>query len=113
MANYSEFFGEPWPSGICDEGTQVPTPVGDLCLLCDEPIADGDRGSFMGRGVRDLVAIMAPVHRECSFREVMGGIGHLEDHERWCLIEHDPDGGRTRRQSSLEVWDWVQLHGMP
>ena len=42
------YFGEPWPSGVCDNGIQVPTPVGELCILCGTPIQDGDQGSFMG-----------------------------------------------------------------
>lgn len=100
------FFGEPWPSGICDDGTRVPTPVGELCQWCEEPIEQDDQGSFIGTkdGPR-------PVHRECSFRMVMGGIGHLEDHARWCVQEHDPDGGRTPRQSAIEVWEWYQKNG--
>jgi hypothetical protein len=51
----------------------------------------------------DQVA-MNPVHKECGFRAVSGGIGHFEDHHLWCQTRHDPDGGRTRRQSALEVW---------
>ena len=47
---------------------------------------------------------MNPVHKECGFRAVSGGIGHFEDHNYWCQTVHDPDGGRSVRQSSLEVW---------
>lgn len=104
------FFGEPWPSGVCDEGTQVPTPVGEKCALCDEPVEEKDQGSFMGIWEQSG---LAPIHRECSLRSVFGGIGHLEDHTFWCGNMHNPDGGRSYRQSSLEVWDWLQEHGVP
>lgn len=51
-------------------------------------------------------------HRECMLRTVLGGIGHLEDHQHWCNEMHDPDGGRTFRQSALEVDAWVHKHGV-
>jgi hypothetical protein len=103
-----EFFGEPWPSGVCEGGTQIATPVGKFCLLCEESIEKSHQGSFMF----DVTGAVCPVHRECSLRSVVGGIGHLEDHHRWCQHEHDPDGGRTYRQSALEVWQWVMQHGI-
>ena len=32
---FGTYFGEPWPSGVCDEpAVQVPTPVGEDCELC-------------------------------------------------------------------------------
>jgi hypothetical protein len=69
------------------------------CQLCGEPVEPGDDDVHP---VRPGVA-----HRPCLLRSVVGGIGHLENHARWCLIEHDPDGGRTYRQSALEVDEWV------
>lgn len=100
------YFGEPWPSGICDEGTRVPTPVGEKCALCDEEIQPDDQGSFMGAWP-DRPAL-APVHRECSLREVLGGIGHHRDHDYWCHEMHDPDGGMTYRESALAVWELLR-----
>jgi hypothetical protein len=44
-------------------------------------------------------------------RTALGGIGHLENHAYWCKEMHDPDGGRTLRQSALEVDEWVHRHG--
>ena len=94
------FFGEPWPSGICEEGVQVDSPVGEECELCFVPIAEGDRGTFMGR----ITGQLGPVHRECSLRSVLGGYGHHVDHDHWCTGQHDPDGGLTYRASALAVW---------
>jgi hypothetical protein len=73
----------------------------NACALCDEPIVDG------ATGMSELA------HRECLLRSVIGGIGHLEDHAHWCLDMGDPDGGRTYRQSALEVDVWIAQHGMP
>ena len=100
MRTFDSFFGEPWPSGVCEGGRQVETPVGEPCAFCLEPIATDDQGNFVGLASGGL----APVHRECSFRSVIGGIGHHLDHAYWCKQRGDPDGGRTRRQSALEVW---------
>jgi hypothetical protein len=99
-----------WPSGVCDDGTQVPTPVGELCANCDELIEPGHQGSFMGNGVWPERPALVPVHKECALRAVVGGIGHLRDHAYWCLQEHDPDAAMSYRQSSLAVWDWAVSH---
>lgn len=75
------------------------------CLHCDEPVADTD-DYLLTPVIRAVGSVtIERGHRECLFREVYGGIGHHEDHEFWCLTMHDPDGGRTRRQSALEVWE--------
>jgi hypothetical protein len=73
-----------------------------LCQLCGELINDLDND------VR--VVLPGVAHRACLLREVVGGIGHLEDHARWCVVEGDPDGGRTYRQSAIEVDEWVASH---
>jgi hypothetical protein len=104
---YRTFFGEPWPSGVCEDGVQVPTPVGKPCAFCDEAIGGDDRGSFIGAEDGP-----APMHRECSLRSVRGGIGHLTDHAYWCGQKHDPDGGLSRRESALRVWNWVIDYGL-
>jgi hypothetical protein len=78
--------------------------VGGLnCGLCDEPILDGEPLS----PTHGLV-----MHQECGLREVIGGIGHLIDHARYCRELHDPDGGFTYRQSARLVQMWVEIHGV-
>ncbi|MBA0085442.1 MAG: hypothetical protein HRJ53_10635, partial [Acidobacteria bacterium Pan2503] len=101
----TQFFGEPWPSGICDEGTQVDTPVGEHCELCGEPVQAFEQGTFLTVMEGDsgtLTARLAPVHRECSLRNVLGGIGHLQNHAVWCGLKHDPDAGYSYRESALK-----------
>lgn len=77
-----------------------PAPWDKVCELCGEPPDKGSRNERMNNGT-------AWAHRECLLRMAMGGIGHLEDHNYWCLELHDPDGGRTYRQSALEVDEWL------
>lgn len=79
------------------------------CGLCTEPIEDG-----LGTGeVFRLGGVPSGLaHQECMLRSVMGGIGHQEDHEYWCKGEgNDTDGGRTYRQSALEVFALYQKFG--
>lgn len=77
------------------------------CPLCDETVDPEAQGQAIGtpEGLRFA-------HRECLLREVLGGIGHLTDHARWCNGEHDPDGGSSRRESALAVDAWVHEHGV-
>lgn len=110
---WETYFGEPWPSDICENNIQVPTPVGDPCVLCTEKINDGDQGTFMGAIPANGKPHYGPVHRECSLRAVIGGIGHLENHDYWCNEKCDPDGGCSYRASAVMVWHWVQVRGFP
>lgn len=87
-------FGD-WTAPITDGLRQVPTPVGELCVYCVEAIEQGDHGAIMAIG---------PHHKECAYREVIGGIGHYVSHDRYCLGELGTDAGLTRRQSALLVW---------
>jgi hypothetical protein len=102
------YFGEPWPSGICDDGVRVAVPVGRSCALCQTDVVGSDRGSFVGIAEPPY---FGPVHRECSLRSALGGIGHLQDHAIWCVQKGDPDAGLDYRQSALAVWEWVAVHG--
>ena len=73
------------------------------CGLCGEEILPGQRA---------IGPVNLPMHRECSLREVLGGIGHLVAHEYWCLQKHDPDAGLTYHQSALLTDAWVHVMGV-
>jgi hypothetical protein len=89
-------FGE-WNAPATDTAERIETPVGEPCIYCDGPILPGDSGgiNFTGQAL----------HKECNLRTVVGGIGHLVDHAKYC---HDlgPDAGLSSRKSSLLAWDW-------
>jgi hypothetical protein len=69
----------------------------EVCALCSEPIEHDD----------ELAPIInMVVHRECSLRSVLGGIGHLIDHAHFCHGK-GPDAGLDYRTSALMVDVWV------
>lgn len=90
-------FGE-WDAPVTDgdDVMWVDVPVELACMYCDQRFVAGDNGAVMPNGFAQ--------HRECSLRGVMGGIGHLVDHERYCRGEHGTDAGLTYRQSAWLVW---------
>lgn len=95
------YFGERWAAPILADPdvTQAETPVGQLCLFCRTAVGDGDRGL-----IYDDESVH---HRECALRGVLGGIGHLVNHLRYCVFEGNPDAGLPYRQSAQLVWDYV------
>jgi hypothetical protein len=100
------YFGEPWASGICDEGRRVPTPVGSKCVHCFEAFQEGDRGVSFDSGML--------MHRECMLRSMVGGVECLKRERAGThrVGDHDPDPpGLTRRDAALATWAWVTEHG--
>lgn len=99
------YFGEPWPAGLFDDPDvqQVPTPSAD-CVLCEEPVVEGDQGTLFTTG--------EPAHRECSLRSVVGGIEHLTAEPGHALGSCYEGSTLTYRESALQAWKWVQEHGI-
>lgn len=74
----TRWFGEPWPddgppyAAVCqDETYRVPTPVGQPCLYCPEPIKDGDRGIVV-RQLNPGPSLSGAMHIDCLIRVVVG-----------------------------------------
>jgi hypothetical protein len=63
-------------------------------------------------GDEDSVASQQPIHQACGLREVMGGIGHLIDHQHFCKGLKGPDAGLPYRLSALLVTVWVKFYGV-
>lgn len=106
------YFGEDWGAPVTEGATRVATPVFRTCALCREAIGIYDAGTFIGVIAEDAISgertsVQEPVHKECSLREVLGGIGHNLDHDTWCTEYHDPDAGLGLRQSALLLWSWI------
>lgn len=73
----TQFFGERWDAPRVDDAVQVNTPVGELCMHCDEPIKPDNRGLLMG--AIDLVDgetvySIRPAHLECDLRGIFSHI---------------------------------------
>ena len=105
-----DWFGENWGAPITEDGLHVETPVGQPCLFCEEPIAEGDRGVIM-RWIAEGQWGVRPVHAECELRDVMGGIEHLTappDHPVGSCYEGST---LTYRQSAVAAWAWLHEEG--
>lgn len=74
-----------------------------ICELCREHIDPGD----VSRRVVTMVA-----HRECLLRSVAGGIGHLIDHQHFCVERGDPDAGLSYRLSAVCVDAYMHQVGL-
>jgi hypothetical protein len=92
-----------WDAPVTDNDQPIATPVGSICAWCQKAVKEGDNGRITPMGFVE--------HRECSFRNVMGGIGHQVDHVRYCHGELGTDAGLSRRQSSLLVWEFAHETG--
>lgn len=106
----SEFFGEPWPSGICDDGTRVATPIGVPCVECDEEVQDGDQGSWIW-DMSEKGGELKPLHRECGLRQVLGSYTHLTMGDHKIGECNDVEVPWSKREDALKVWEWVKENG--
>lgn len=71
------------------------------CVLCHERL-----------GVESSASVAQPMHRACALRSGIGGIGHLLDHDHFCVARGDPDAGLDFRTSALLVDEYVARVGV-
>lgn len=69
-------FGDWERSPRADDADFIETPVGQKCLLCGEPVQEGDTGEMMATlGLLDVNGTgVSPCHRECL---ILNTVGHL------------------------------------
>ena len=71
MANYpGGWFGESWGAPVCEESQHLPTPVGDLCTECAQPITEDDQGlliPFAGM----TPAVLCSYHLTCFLSTIL------------------------------------------
>lgn len=102
------WFGRAFDSPMYEGMPEVPAPIGEPCLMCQEPILEGEPGVTMphvlsrdGAGEHRLV--IKPQHIECHIRSIVGGLDHQAG-TCFCVTgEHAPDSGLTYRQESIRV----------
>lgn len=88
----------------------APTLIGPgICSYCREPI---EETYVPPNGADQAYCDGYPAHNECGLRSALGGIGHLTNHEHWCIEEGDPDAGHSYRESGVLVWNWVREYGI-
>lgn len=105
-----KYFGDPWPSDLCDSSEQIPVPVGAPCQRCGEVIEQGDQGVMYSNG---------PVaHRNCFLRSILGSVAHIEKRCS-CYVEGAEEGdppGLTKREganAAVAVWALQEMSKRP
>lgn len=86
---------------------RIPTPVGQTCSFCQEPIRTGDRGCT----IPDLSGGENPFHFECHMRMVVGSLAHQQ--ERCSCFggeEHDPPGMTLRQAARAAFEYWMAMN---
>ena len=97
------FFGERWDAPAFDDAIQRERPLGSLCGLCEEPIEEGDSGTWQVFGIGDaLHAEVRPEHIECWIRAGLGSPAHLRG-ECSCAGHEDEADDRSWREQGREV----------
>jgi hypothetical protein len=114
------WFGTPWMSYVCYDThgrllTEVrkQVPVGELCVHCEEKIAEDDSGKATPYVRGDGTTETRHVHKECLMRMAVGSMAHLLKRCS-CFGGEAPEDqtGMTLRQEALAVWEWVEEHGI-
>lgn len=94
------WFGKGRDTLLYRETEQVPTPVGELCVGCEEPVAVEDDGFFDSVG--------QVLHRECMLRGILGSAAH-QAKRCSCFVEDGEEEGTAaerlgrRREAILAV----------
>lgn len=97
---------------ITDEGTKVDAPLGLSCLYCDEAVDEDDSG-YMRPVVAVAERAIVPVHRECDFRMVMGGVECMKRQRDGTHVvgDHTPDPpDLSKREAACAAWEFYDEH---
>ena len=106
----SKWFGASWGAPVCEDDDHVDTPVGAICLRCDEAISAEDRG-FLRVHIAEGRATVRPIHLECDVRTIIGGLNHLRHTCSCCGGTDPPDPDyMTKREAALAAYDYWMRH---
>lgn len=104
------YFGEPWPSGCCDEpeSRQAETPVGQPCGWCGVQFDLKDQGLIVPAIGSDGQPLLIGWHKECLLRSTVGSLSgrcscHGQDDGAW------PATAAARRAEALQIWEFYQI----
>jgi hypothetical protein len=98
-----KWFGTHWGAPVCDELPHVATPVGTLCIHCEEAVEEKDSGIIYAGG-------STPAHIECFMRGIAGSVAHQE--KRCSCYVHGADEGdppgMTKREAARAAYSLFQ-----
>lgn len=98
---------------VCREGVRIETPIGEPCLWCEEAIGPDETG-FLIHVIGAEETKLLPVHSECNFHRIVGGIYHQQ---RRCMcfggeLCGDPPELTTREAARLAMEYYDRIRGM-
>lgn len=101
-----KWFGKAYGARYEVDTPRVPTPIGEPCLWCAEPVQAFDSGVVVGYIDTDvsMTPREVPYHYECYFRQIIGGVNHQLHlcRCRGCAGVLPPDlHGKTRREAAI------------
>lgn len=103
-----KWFGKAYGAPYEGEAPHVPTPTGEPCAWCDEPIAATDDGMLiphLGEGLRVW-------HYACNMRSIVGGVNHLRGVCTCYGGTASDDPKMTKReaaQAALNYWQALRI----
>lgn len=97
------YFGRRWNAPAFDDAVPVPTPLGAVCLFCDDLVDEHDDG-IMQPAVMAGGGTIAPIHLECHLRSVLGCVSHLA---RRCSCFGGGEHEGHSRADAIAVRDWL------
>jgi hypothetical protein len=99
----NKYFGEPWDAPFIADAQRVATPVGEPCIICQEPIVAGEQGMVtpLIHSGEDGTLRSRPAanHRGCS---LLSTIGHMAG---TCMCR---PGLGSVRQRGLATVAWLE-----
>jgi hypothetical protein len=101
MENPLRYFGGSWGVPMLEGATEAPTPVGQSCAHCGEPIVEGDQGVIRP----PEWGWQGPEHKECDARHAIGGLNHVLGRCSCAGGSEPPDPPElTKREAALAAW---------
>lgn len=65
------WFGESWGAPINEDVPHAPTPVGEQCEGCHQPVEDGDQGVLIP-DAGWVIPVERPFHHRCFLAGILG-----------------------------------------
>lgn len=105
-----KWFGASWGAPVNEDTEWAPTPIGEPCMNCDEPIDAEDQGVLIPTWRAENIVTEDPWHLACHVRGIVGSVGHqlgtcscrrpLEE------SEEDPPGMTKREaaEAAFALW---------
>ncbi len=103
-----KFFGRRYGAPAYEGMEQAPTPVGEACGWCKEPIGLMDDGWLIPYLGKPGDPPMLPYHRACQLRSILGSVAHQQKrcscYVKGSTVEDDPT--LTPRQAAQAALDY-------